>query len=205
MLTRVLFALALICGHGRRGVGRGCQGAGARAGRPRGHPSRSSRRAKHRRRRISTPRRWPMSWRQPQERRYGRDHAEQRRPAAAQQQRDACRGPGEISAASGQARRAGGRLARGQLSRRAQDHARRQDPDRAEEPSRSRSTSRGGSGPGAAVRASLSKASMASAFSSVSPISSRPSIRQRLRNGSMSNLITPPSGPLISCVRRGRR
>ena len=51
---------------------------------------------------------------------------------------------------------------------------------------------------GRAVRALPSKASIASAFSRVSPISSRPSIRQRLRKGSMSKLIMPPSGPLIS-------
>ena len=50
----------------------------------------------------------------------------------AHQQRDACRGQGDLSAASGQAGRAGRRLAVGvELFRQAQDHARRQDADRA--------------------------------------------------------------------------
>ena len=38
MLTRALLALALICGLAGRGFGRGNQGAGPGAGRPRGHP-----------------------------------------------------------------------------------------------------------------------------------------------------------------------
>ena len=50
----------------------------------------------------------------------------------AHQQRDACRGQSDLSAASGQAGRAGRRLAVGvELFRQAQDHPRRQDADRA--------------------------------------------------------------------------
>ncbi len=49
---------------------------------------------------------------------------------------------------------------------------------------------------------SFSKASILSAFSSVSPMSSRPFSRQCLRLASMSNLIVPPSGPWISCFSR---
>ena len=117
------------------------------------------------------------------------------------------RGPGEVSAASGKARRAGRRLAGRQLSRQGQDHPRRQDADRAElETDRVRVglgnglplptwNSTGGHGAfaplptlriqaqGRRAREAVSKFSMCSAFSSVRPISSRPSIRQRLRNG----------------------
>ena len=71
------------------------------------------------------------------------------------------------------------------------------------QPAWARSSARGcGLRPRGGARGALLEVPIASAFCSVSPISSRPSIRQCLRNGSMSNLITPPSGPLISCARR---
>src|SRR5262249_36926977 len=52
------------------------------------------------------------------------------------------------------------------------------------------------------IRCFSSNASIAGPFSKVRPTSSRPCKRQRLRNGSMSNLMQPPSGPLISCFSR---
>ena len=45
-------------------------------------------------------------------------------------------------------------------------------------------------------------ASIADASTKVRPMSSRPSIRHCLRNGSISNLTIPPSGPRISCAGR---
>ncbi len=77
---------------------------------------------------------------QPQERRRGRDRAREWRQAAAAKHRDAGGGQGKLFAASGKARGPCRRLARGQLSRRAQDHSRRQAPDRAEHRRRSRSS-----------------------------------------------------------------
>ena len=110
-------------------------------------------------------------------------------------------------------------LARRHLSGQADDHPRRQDADRAElkadrvrvewapSPTRTpRGTALRLAHPTAKPRgggcARRSRRCRCSAFSSVRPISSRPSIRQRLRNGSMSKWITPPSGPLICWFSR---
>ena len=230
MLTRVLFALALICGLSGAALAQESQGAGAWAGRPRGHRSGAG----EGRNPATAPFQHPGGrlclGRRPDEGRHGRDHADQRRPGFAQQQRDACRGSRRhfcCKRASAACRPAAGPKAAIAPRSRSRATAR---PDRAE-PTRSRltriltteahlagltgsrlqasrcrtsagMTDGGCSGPGAAARRRCSKPSIASAFSSVRPISSRPSIRQRLRNGSMSNLITPPSGPLISCASR---
>ena len=51
---------------------------------------------------------------------------------------------------------------------------------------------------GLAADAFASKAAMASTFCMDRPMSSRALMRQCLRKGSMSKLIVPPSGPLIS-------